>query len=226
MIYRDSRSEITFTAILPAAATSLILTGCRDKPPAESLQASPGSFEGRRYANAFFGLTVTVPPGWYLPNAQTFDRLMAAGAKLTGETSKDDAGITDADGPEDVAMFSVFQHPLDTAEPSNPGIIAVAEYIRSDSTINSSRDYLKQLGSCLKTSPLDWTCDETITSEKLDGVAFSVMGGHLADEATFVHQTYYVTIRKDYAVCFILSYTNPQEETKLKKILDTIKLEN
>lgn len=208
-----------------AAATCLVLTGCRDKPSEESTNtdlspsAGDGAFKGRRYENAFFGLTVTVPEDWFLPSADDFNRVMAAGAKLAGQTT---APAEADDGPGDARLFSILRHSPQSDGVSNPGLIAVAEYVGPEGENNTSRDYLKQLKNSLKEGPLDWTTDGLIAAEEIGGVSFSSMQGQLSDGSNFVDQAYYVTIRKEYAVCFVLSYTDEEQRGELKEILDTI----
>lgn len=219
------QGESVFTKMLPIAATCLVLTGCRDKP-SESKDVTPtagdGVFEGRRYENVFFGLTVTVPEDWYLPSVSDFNRVMAAGAKLAGQTA---APAAVGDETEDAKLFSIFRHSPQSDGTSNPGLIAVAESVGSEGEDNASRDYLKQLNRSLKEGPLDWATDGLIAAEEIGGVSFCSMQGRLSDESRFVDQTYCVTIRREYAVCFVLSYTDEGQLTDLKQILTTIDFE-
>lgn len=213
----DCQGGIDCLTILPATAACLVLTGCRDKPE----QAGRGTFSGRRYANEFFGLSVKVPDDWFLPSVEDFDRLMAAGAKLAGKTAK---ATVAGDGPQDTRLFSLFRHPPESDEPDNPGLIAVAEYIGKKSTMKSGSDYLGQFIKSLR-SPLEWAANGEMTTEKLGGATFSKLSGRLSNEWFCVDQTYYTAIRKGYAVCFVLSYTDSQQLTDLTEILATVKFE-
>ena len=226
MVDSDERkSGIDVLRVLPAAgATCLVLTGCRDKPSeSKDADATPaagdGVFEGRRYENAFFGLTVTVPDGWYLPSADDFERVMAAGAKLAGQTA---APAAVGDETEDAKLFSIFRHSPQSDGTSNPCLIAVAESVGSEGEDNASRDCLKQLNRSLKEGPLDWATDGLIVTEEIGGVSFCSMQGRLSDGSHFVDQTYYVTIRKEYAVCFVLSYTDEEQRGELEEILSMV----
>jgi hypothetical protein len=61
-----------------------------------------------------------------------------------------------------------------------------------------------------------------IYTERLGGVDFDVMDLELSIRGITVKQKYYMTIMKGYALGFIVSFTNDEEESSDQKILNTV----
>jgi hypothetical protein len=60
-----------------------------------------------------------------------------------------------------------------------------------------------------------------LTRAELGGVTFDVMESEMSIVGKVIKQKYYATIRKGYALCFVVSFTNQDEQATLQRILET-----
>jgi hypothetical protein len=74
----------------------------------------------------------------------------------------------------------------------------------------------------LESSQVHVSYQKDIYTEHLSGVDFAVLELEITVGPVTAREKYYVTIRKDYALSFVVSFTNDKEESTVQKILDSI----
>ena len=117
----------------------------------------------------------------------------------------------------------MFRHPLGAAVDFNPSFVCVAEKVSQLPGIKRGSDYLFHARKLIEMGQLKYTFDDDMHSEKIGGVEFDLLNAHLDLKNVALTQKYFASIRKGYALCFVLSSHTDEAAKELRGILQTLK---
>jgi len=143
---------------------------------------------------------------------------------LAGEDKNLNAVIK-ASELQSINLLVVFKHPLGAPVPYNPSIVCVAERVRHMPGIKRGKDYQFHTKKLLQSSQVDVSFPKEIFTSQLDGKNFDVMPLEMSFAGQIIRQKQYVAIMKGYALIIIASYTSPEEEAELNKILQSVRFQ-
>ena len=147
---------------------------------------------------------------------------MKEGVKAVAGDNNNLKAMVKASELQTVNLFAAFEHPLGSPVSFNPSIIVLAERVRDLPGIQRGKDYLFQARKILEAGQMKFSFPREVYSEQLGGVEFDVMDIEMVVPGTTVKQKYYSTIKKGYALCFIMSFTTEGERALVRKIFDTV----
>jgi hypothetical protein len=212
-----SRTKLLCTAQIIVLAVLLI--GCGKKA---SDEIDFGTFNNSVYTNNYFGLTVTIPADWSIQDQEAQRRLMKLGGNMLAGDDKNLKSLVKASELKTVNLFAAFKYPMGTPVTFNPSVMALAEKVSQLPGIKRGKDYLFFVRQTLESGQMQVSFPKDIYTERLGGVDFDVMDLELSIRGITVKQKYYMTIMKGYALGFIVSFTNDEEESSDQKILNTV----
>jgi hypothetical protein len=200
----------------------LLLAGCGKEAPKTANEIDFGSIQNSVYRNDYFGLTLAIPAKWSVQDQKTLKKLSETGAKMVAGDDKNMKAVMSASALRTVNLVAVFQHPLGTPIPYNPSIACVAERVSDAPGIKQGKDYHFHTKQIMQSSQTKFAFPKDMTTEKLGGIDFDVMHATVTVGATTIQQKYYSAIMKGYALNFIASFTNAEEEAALQKVLEGV----
>ncbi len=202
------------------AAVAAVGTGCRQRAADE---IDFGRVENAVYQNTYFGLSVSLPPAWNIQDEAARKQLMELGGKMMAGKDRNLKAAVKASDLTTVNLFSAFEHPLGAPVMFNPSIMCVAERIRQAPGVKRGRDYLFHARRAMEASAMKFKFSGEVESETLGGRVFDVLPMEMDISGMTVRQRYYATIDQGYALCFIISFVTPEQETVARDILKTVK---
>lgn len=198
---------------------SVMLTGCSKKATDE---IDFGTFNKSVYTNSYFAVTVTVPGNWSIQDQEAQKRLMKVGTEAISGSDKNLKAVLKASEMQSVNLFGAFEKPLGSPVPFNPSIMGVAEQVRQMPGIQRGSDYHFQVRKTLESGQMQFKFPKDGYTERLGNVEFDVMEQEMNVRGLTIRQKYYTIIKKGYALSFIVSFTNREQETALRKALETV----
>jgi hypothetical protein len=207
------------TCAAQVLALTLAFTGCGKKA---SDEIDFGTLNNTVYQNQYFGFSVKLPKDWSVQDQQAQQRIMKKGAQMVAGDNGNLKAMVKASELQSVNLFAAFEHPVGSPVEYNPSIMSVAEVVRELPGIKRGKDYLFQAKKVLQTGQIQVSFPKEFYPERLGGVEFDVMESEISMLGKVIRQKYYTTIRKGYALCFIVSFTNDDEAASLRKILDSV----
>lgn len=177
-----------------------------------------GGVAGSTYTNKYFGLTLTIPPGWSVQDSGFKKQMSDKGKELV--TSDDSAKKGELDRAVDntLNLLTITERPPESAGPVNAVFICGAE--KPPSGVKTDADYMLVLKNTLKYAQVPITIEKDSYSEQIGGVAFSGIDFNTNFSGTIVSQKYYAHIMKNYVLFFIITYQTPEQ---LKTLTETLK---
>jgi hypothetical protein len=214
-------SLVSWLCLLITFAAATFSTGCGNKP---NNRIDAGTATNAIYQSRYFGFTMTIPTGWIVQDQASQKQINEEGAALVAGKDKElEAGLKAAD-LETIHLFTASKYPKGTMH--NPAIGAIAERVREPQRIQLGKDYLLELRRTLESGQLQAAFPSEIRTVRLSGVDFDAMDVELKPRGMKkVKERFYATIKRGYALCFILAYMTDEEEAFERKILDTVKFE-
>jgi hypothetical protein len=212
-----SQTKLLCTAQIIALAVLFI--GCGKKA---SDEIDFGTFNNSVYKNNYFGLTVTVPADWSIQDQEAQRRIMKLGGNMLAGEDKNLKSLMKAGELKTVSLFATFKYPMGTPVAFNPSIMALAEKVGQLPGIKRGKDYLFFVRQTLESGQVQVSFPKDIYTERLGGVDFDVMESEISIRRITVKQKYYAALMKGYALSFIVSFTNDEEESSDQKILNTV----
>ncbi len=196
--------------------TAICVAGCQKKA---SDEIDFGSIENSVYSNEYFGLKVTLPADWTVQDQEAQRKLSEDGARMLAGDDKNLKAAMRASELQTVNLFMVFKHPVGAPVDFNPSIMGMAERIRHMPGIKKGKDYLFHVKKALQAGQLKVSVTNEMSKEQIAGRDFDVMHTEIPGGEMRIHQKYYATVIKGYALVFIASFSADEEQSALKDIL-------
>jgi hypothetical protein len=183
-----------------------------------------GSFDKNVYHNKFFAMTLTVPPDWVIQNEEEREHLQKMGTKLLVGDDKNLEATVKAGKHSSGNLFSVFEYPQGSPVTFNPSIASVATDVSHLPGIKRGKDYQFQLKTLLESGAIqaEFPNNGETYVRKVGGVDFDVMDVEMHIRKIVIKQKYYSTIMKGYALSFIISSGDDDQQAALQKILESV----
>jgi len=194
-------------------------TACQKKA---SDEVDPGTYDGSVYQNEFFKMRINLPSDWSYQGKKEMETLKNAGKKMMENSNKKFKAAEDISEYHTVHLFAIFKHPLGTPVKYNPNLMCIAERIGHVPSIKRGKDYQYYSKKVLESSQMNTKFPRAIYSESLGDTLFDVLYSEMTFMNTVIKQKQYTIIKNGYALTFNISFTTEDQESQLKKILDTI----
>lgn len=206
--------------VVPVIGMMAAFCGCQQQP---DNGIDFGGITNSVYRNVYFGLSVAIPSDWSVQDQEAQRELVATGSKLVYGDDQNKQAILKATELKTVNMFAVFEYPAGSPVPFNPSVMALAEDVRSYPGIKTGKDYLYHVKEQLESGQMQVGFPKPDYSVKMDGVDFGILPLEISIGKKTVHEEYYATIMKGYAISFVIAYATDPQEASLQKILNSIK---
>jgi len=118
----------------------------------------------------------------------------------------------------------MFKHEPGSPVQSNPNILGIAESLGYLTGIRTGKDYQFHAKNLMEMSQVPYEFTDPSYPETINGTPFEVMPVRLNVGPTSLQQLYYSTVKKGYALSFILTYWTDEELAELKGYLSTLEL--
>jgi len=185
-----------------------------------------GSMDGLVYSHAYFDMKITVPEKWQVQDREARQRLMQMGEQVVTGNDPNLKALVDASKLNTLNLLTVFRHTLGAAVDFNPSFLCVAEKVSHLPGIQKGSDYLFHTRKFLESAQVKYKFVGPNSEQTISGVPFDVMTTELAVKSIVVKQKFYSTIRKGYALNFILSYDTDETKQQLLDILNSVEFAN
>ncbi|VBB09035.1 Hypothetical protein LUCI_4321 [Lucifera butyrica] len=221
--------------ILPIITVMLLVisTGCfsgtAGKSSAVNKPSKPqvldtGKIEGSVYKNDYFGLTMNIPENWSIQNDEAKNEMKKTGEKLLTDSDEAKKAGVERSIERTVNLLSASKYPLGTPNKVNANMLVMAEKVSAFPGIKTGKDYLLNAKKMLESSRVKFTFKD-ITSEKIDGLDFSVLECIFKVQDKQITQKYYAAVIRDYALVFNMTYVSSEDLATLNKAISTVKFE-
>jgi hypothetical protein len=199
-------------------ASLLALAGC-GQPASHKISA--GTWTNSVYENSDLGFAIAIPETWIVQGPITNKRARARARDLITGDDKDFRADFKAAEKRTVDLFSAFKHPIGTSH--NPTIVAAAERVDDVPDIRRGLNYLQHVKETLEASQLQVSFPREPYVTQLAGVDFGVLDVEMTIGGVTVKQRYFTTLRKGYALSFITSYFEAEDEALERTLLEAVK---
>lgn len=181
------------------------------------------------YRNDYLGMSLPLPEGWQVQGEAAVKQKVESGEEalpgketLSGE-DKNFQAAPDAADQSSLVLLTIFRYPLGAQVEYNPSAVWVAEKVELYPGIQTGKDYLLNVKKIMESSQVQFQFNKEIYTEALGVVSFDILETQVNIAKTTVYQRYYATIRKGYAISFVISYTSEDEAKMLEDILAGLK---
>lgn len=181
-----------------------------------------GTLENGIYRNEYFGMRVVLPEGWHPLDEEGKKKVMEMGRKVVASQDKTLGAVLDASEEDTVDLLAVYKHPPGAPVPFNPSLSCIAEKVSHLPGIKTGRDYLYHVKTGMQATGVPYSIGGNIYTENVGGVTFYVLNMSLRAGTWLIQQKFYSAIMKDYALGFVITYTNQWEYEALMGILRTV----
>jgi hypothetical protein len=205
------------------ASSSPGTTGLKTAPvssqrPAKFEGFDYGKVSGSSYANNFFGFSLTIPYGWRVQGKEVKDMLSEKGRETIKSDNAQANAQMDVSISNTVNLLTLFKYDVGASTDFNASLICGAEWLPNPSM--SSNLYLVNAKSVIERSQqqAQYTF-KPFTTETIGGEEFAVMEVGISA----VKQKYYISVKKGYALFFILTYAKDEDEAVLRQAMRSVR---
>lgn len=204
------------TASSTPSTASLSMAQPISQRPAKFAGLDYGKVSGSSYANIFFGFSLTIPYGWRVQGKEVKDMLSEKGRESIKTDNAQTNAQMDASISNTVNLLTVFKYDVGSSADFNASLICGAEWLSNPSL--SANLYLVNAKRVIERSQQQGIF-KPFTTETIGGEGFAVM----EVEISSVRQKYYVSIKKGYALFFILTYAKDEDEAVLRQAMRSVR---
>ena len=186
-----------------------------------------GQYENGKYTNSYFGLEIEVPADWHVLSQEQNTNLMNNSEQTVAEDNRTLQQAIETSKITTVILLTALQYGLEVSDSVfNPNIMFLAENLDGTDKVKSPSDYLLMTRNALQQDPMPK--DFPFTSFQLKniyGTNFAQMRivNKTSDNQNYT-QDYYVSLHKNFALSFILTYNSEIQRIDLERILNTLKI--
>jgi len=201
------------------------------KPAKSARDAKGAGIDGRPdngrvvdgvYTNEFLGFRYTVPKGWTVHGEETQKVIVETGKEIMAGEDQTRKRIVEAASKRTFQLLTVFEYPLGTPNKTNRGIQVAAENVAFAPGIQTGKDYLQVLEKNLATGQIHFEFEGEAIEETLDGIDCYHHYGHFQVSGKTIHELFYATMLKGYAVSLIFSGTSKEAVEESAKSVGSI----
>lgn len=180
--------------------------------------ASAGVVTDSVYLNDYFGLRMTIPPGWTVQGDDVKQKVKGTAKDVI--VAKDDKEKKELEAAVErtLNLLTVSKFPLGAPGQINALVMVIAEPVPLATTLP---DYLETLKSALQQTRVPVTIIDS-AAETINGVQFSTVTALLNPGNSTVRQKYYVTIKKGYALGLITSIISESDTDLVNGIMKSV----
>jgi len=197
----------------------------RSSDPATThlVQVDSGSVIDNLYRSDFFGFTYLFPKGWSVQGEVTKKYLMDVGRALVTGGDPTKTAVMDISEKRSHQLLTVFEHPVGTPVPFNPGLIVMTEDVSFAPGIQKGSDYLLNVKMGVEKRHPELKILREPTEQSFGGKSFFRMdvSFEISTGAT-VFESYSSTILNGNALTFIFFGEKPERLQSLSDTLNTL----
>jgi hypothetical protein len=182
-----------------------IITSCSSDKELSPVTVDKG---GNLFVNEFFGLSVTKPEGWYSQNVAETMGLMKSGSEEMAKKDKNFQARLKASLDRTVPVFGFFEHNPGVQGKANPNVLASAENLKNISSVKSGCDYIAEVKKSLAKAPVQYHFEGACRTRSIGGKEFGYLDTSADQSGIKVHQVFYATIDRKYALALVQTYTD------------------
>lgn len=205
-----------------AVALSLLLMACSGQ---ESPSPVTVNTEGNHYHNAFFGVSVDKPEGWYSQSPEETIALQQRGTDMLAGDEKGMRAMIEASLKQSVPLFGFFEVPPGTPDKLNPNVVAAAENLTAFPGIKTGCDYLDQVKQMLEQGRMAYRFEEKCGTREFAGKSMNVIEGTVEMGELTITQRYYATIKGRHAVAVVQTWFSDEAGEQTGRIIDSLVIE-
>jgi hypothetical protein len=180
-----------------------------------------GKTENNIYSNKYFDFELPVPPTWVIQNKEQVQQLQQEGRKMIAEKNKTLADEIKTSEVSTATLLVVFKNKMDSITGQfNHSFTVMAENLHGVTNIKTAEDYHKQAKKTMQKSNMQFRFPNEMYTIKLGNHEFNAMDVIVTTQGIDVHQTYYVTIEKGFALAVIASYVTDEQKKEIADILN------
>src|SRR5262245_4764704 len=211
------------TGCLDRATLCILIALCSGTRAQDRLAGlDAGTVKDSTYSNTYFGMKLRVPDGWQVQDNQAAKALMEQGKNLMVGDDKSLDAMVSASEKQSLTLLTMFKYQPGSPVDFNPGFICLVERVSHLPGIKKGSDYLFHLRKALSAAKMRVEFDKDFYDESVGGLAFGVLETRMTLGDRTVRQKYYSTIRKGYALSFVISYTTDDELKTQNEILKSV----
>ncbi|HEY9060067.1 MAG TPA: hypothetical protein VIO64_06130 [Pseudobacteroides sp.] len=186
-----------------------------------------GKNEGDTYKNEFFGLSMKLPKDWKVSSDEEKQKVLNAGKEAIAGDDKSKQTQLDLADLKSVYLLMVSKIGMTNQSYDNGNLMIMAEKLSLLQGVNKGSQYLEYVKKGLKelNGQMPYKLDKDVYEEKIGGKVFSVLETVIESPDIKLTQKYYACVLKGYALVFITTSTNNENDKIIKGMLDSVKFE-
>lgn len=181
-----------------------------------------GIVENGIYKNNYFGVRIPFNTEWDVQDQKQMSDLTKSGTDLLVGDNDEFQKIVDASLVNVAELFMVFKHELGTTTEFNPSFLMNAENLKQFPNVKDAADYLVGAKNVLQQSNMQIDFRSVDYEVEIGNEKFLCM--EIENGSFGVYQDYFVTLKRGFAVAFIVTYDNEEDKKELYSIIENIKI--
>ncbi|HEY0408566.1 MAG TPA: hypothetical protein VGC89_22720 [Pyrinomonadaceae bacterium] len=190
-----------------------------------ALQVSPaeaGAVTGSVYRNTYFGMQLSIPRNWNVQSDATKKEIKERGKQLIVPTTEQEKAQFEAAASRTTNLLTISKLPIGATDQFNALFIVAAEAVPLATT---NAYYMSQLKRALQFAQVPVKFEEEGQTQTINGTQFQTLTILIGPPENAARQTYYVVLRKGYALAFITTIISESDADVINSIVKSIKFQ-
>lgn len=218
---QTDKSSAEKTSAQASAQTEQTQTTASDKPQLSSLTSTEDQVT---YTNAYFGLTVRKPDGWFAQDAADLMQMSAEGLDAVLEDKKSKEALIQSTLKNTTPLFSFFSSKPGTVAENLSNVAAVAENMESSPELKTGCDYLSQVRTLLEQGSIPAVIEPECKTTRINSTEFGVLEVQMGGEGGRVYQRYWACLTPTHAIGIVQTTTDAQGMKMAEAVMKSLKV--
>ncbi len=183
-----------------------------------------GSIKDGVYDNTFFKFKFPVNTNWYVLNNEEANQLYEVGNDVAAGDKEALKKTLEASAINMAKLFSAFKYKPGANTDFNPSLLVNAENLKDAPEVDTPEKYLIEAKKILNETAMDIEYVEEKHKVKIGSQNFEFIKLKNKGYGYDITQDYYVTVKRGFAISFIMSYTTEADKETVYKMFDKLKI--
>ncbi len=172
------------------------------------------------FTNKYFGFKFRFNEDWDIQTEEELAELVDLGSEIASGGDNKMKSALKASQVRSAQHFCAFKYDVGSSVDFNPSIMVISENIKGKNLVYGD-EYLEIIREMWPKTQVNVKQIGVIKELEIGGEDFFVMEAETKAYGISIRQKYYCSIRKDFALCLIVSYLDEEQENEMSSVIDS-----
>ena len=178
------------------------------------------------YSNQYFGFEIKYDTSWKVHSRETLQNVSDLSREYLDKRDQNLKSVFDAAEVKTARLFGLSQFEFGSIQGLNPSLMITVENVQNSTKIKTEKDYLKAARQTMIDAQMDFRISQEVHEKHIGNLDCYAVEMTIDYPFKGITQEYYISLKRGFALGFIITYINQEQKEELHKMIESINVQN